>query len=75
LFGEDNVVRYRVSPEKLEHVAPWWTYLWWPRSQNFLRDALVHHLRPEVAGRDVVLDFSVRVRHAATPGDVENAAR
>lgn len=35
----------------------------------------MHDLRPEVAGRDVVLDFSVRVRHAATPNDVENAAR
>ena len=68
-------MRYRVSPEKPEHAAPWWTYLWWPKSQNFLRDALVHDLRPKVAGRDVVLDFSVRVRHAATPCDVENAAR
>jgi hypothetical protein len=76
LYGEDRVVRYLVSPEKPQQgPARWWTYLCLPRSPNFLRDALVRDLRPGVADGDVVLDFSVRVRHSATPQDVENAAR
>jgi Catalase len=75
LFGRDKVVRYLVSPETPERDAgDWWTRLCLPRSPNFLRDALANDLRPGVAHSDVVLNFSVRVRHSATPQDVENAA-
>jgi hypothetical protein len=75
LFGEDKVVRYLVGPEKpAQDAVPWWSCLWRRRSPNYLREALVYDLRPGSAGDDVVLDFSVRMRDAPTPRDVENAA-
>jgi Catalase len=75
LFGEDKVVRYLVSPETPQRdAAGWWAHFGLPRSPNFLRDALVNDLRPGGADNDVVLNFAVRVRHSATPQDVENAA-
>jgi hypothetical protein len=46
-------------------------------SKSFLQEALVMDLDPRVhqGGDDVVLDFSMRVRHAATSDDVEDGSR
>jgi hypothetical protein len=78
LFGEDKVVRYVVSPARRRHQpARWQSLLDLPRSDNFLRDALVSGLDPAThpSGDDVAFDFSIRVRHSATPGDAEDASR
>jgi len=77
LFGEDKVVRYVVSPARRRNkVARWWTFLW-PRSENFLQDALVKDLDPAThrPGDDLAFDFSILVRHSAGPDDVEDASR
>ena len=46
-------------------------------SKSFLQEALVRDLDPRAhqGGDDVVFDFSIRVRHAATADDVEDASR
>jgi hypothetical protein len=46
-------------------------------SKSFLQEALVRDLDPRThqGGDDVVFDFSIRVRHAATSDDVEDASR
>jgi len=46
-------------------------------SKSFLQEALVRDLDPRAhqSGDDVVFDFSIRVRHAATSDDVEDASR
>jgi hypothetical protein len=46
-------------------------------SKSFLQEALVMDLDPRVhqGGDDVVLDFSMRVRHAAASDDVKDASR
>ena len=46
-------------------------------SKSFLEEALVRDLDPRThqGGDDVVLDFSTRVRHAATSDDVEDGSR
>ncbi len=46
-------------------------------SKSFLQEALVRDLDPRAhqGGDDVVFDFSIRVRHAATSADVEDASR
>src|SRR5258705_5094496 len=46
-------------------------------SKSFLQEALVRDLDPRAhqGGDDVVFDFSIRVRHAATSDDVEDASR
>ncbi len=78
LFGEDKVVRYVVSPaRRRNNVARWWTFLCWWRSDDFLRDALVKDLDPAThrPGDDLAFDFSIRVRHSASPDDVEDASR
>jgi hypothetical protein len=78
LFGEDKVVRYLVSPaDRQNQSSRWWTFVFWPRSPSFLGEALVRDLDPHThqPGDDVVFDFSVRVRHAATSDDVEDASR
>ena len=43
-------------------------------SKSFLQDALVRDLDPRTrqGGDDIVFDFSMRVRHAATSDDVED---
>jgi hypothetical protein len=45
-------------------------------SKSFLREALVRDLDPRThqGGDDVVFDFSMRVRHAATSDDVEDGS-
>ena len=74
LLGEDNVVRYLVGPVRPQNDVPsWWSLLFGSRSESFLQDALVRDLTPVPPGDDVVFDFSVKVRHAATPEEVENA--
>lgn len=76
LFGEHKVVRYLVGPrDGQDEGARWRTFVPWTKPENFLRDALVRDLDPHQPGADVVLDFSIRVRHAATPDDVEDASR
>jgi hypothetical protein len=47
------------------------------RSKSFLQEAPVRDLDPSrhQGGDDVVFDFSIRVRHAATSYDVEDASR
>jgi len=77
LFGEDHVVRYIVSPVILARKISWWHRLFsGPRSDNYLRDALVSDLRPtaQPGSGQVAFDFSVRVRDRATPADVEDAS-
>jgi hypothetical protein len=46
-------------------------------SKSFLQEALVRDLDPRThqGGDDVVFDFSIRVRHAATSDDVEDASQ
>src|SRR3981189_1206649 len=46
-------------------------------SKSFLQEALVRDLDPRThqGGDDVVFDFSIRVRHAATADDVGDASR
>jgi hypothetical protein len=46
-------------------------------SKSFLQEALVRDLDPRThrGGDDVVFDLSIRVRHAATSDDVEDASR
>ena len=46
-------------------------------SKSFLQEALVRDLDPRThqGGDDVVFDFSMRVRHAATSDDVEDGSR
>jgi hypothetical protein len=45
-------------------------------SKSLLQEALVRDLDPRThQGGDVVFDFSIRVRHAATSDDVEDASR
>src|SRR2546430_3261561 len=78
LFGDDKVVRYVVRPERRRNnFARSWTFPSWPRSRSFLRDALVSDLDPAMhrPGDDFAFDFSVRVRHAASPNDAEDASR
>jgi len=78
LFGDDKVVRYVVRPERRRNnFARSWTFPTWPRSRSFLRDALVNDLDPAMhrPGDDFAFDFSVRVRHAASPNDAEDASR
>jgi catalase len=79
LFGEHKVVRYLVGPAggQDESTTRWWTFAFWARSKSFLQDALVRDLDPRThqPGGDVVLEFSIRVRHAATTDDVEDASR
>jgi hypothetical protein len=78
LFGDDKVVRYVVRPERRRNdFVRWWTFPTWPRSRSFLRDALVSDLDPAMhrPGDDFAFDFSVRVRHSASPNDAEDASR
>ncbi len=78
LFGDDMVVRYIVGPARGRNdSARWRTFLTWPRSEHFLRDALVSDLDPAMhrPSDDFALDFSVRVRHSATTDDAEDASR
>src|SRR5258706_13305386 len=78
LFGDHKLVRYVVGPVRhRNNSARWWTFLAWPRSTNFLQDALVSDLDPAVhrPGDDFAFDFSVRVRHSASPDDAEDASR
>ncbi|MGH6682059.1 MAG: hypothetical protein ACREDL_24710 [Bradyrhizobium sp.] len=78
LFGEDKIVRYVVGPARPQSAfAQWRSFLSWPRSENFLQDALLRDLNPvpHRPGEDFALDFSVRVRHAASPDDAEDASR
>ena len=78
LFGDDKVVRYVVRPERRrDKFARWSTFPTWPRSQSFLQEALVSDLDPAMhrPGDDFALDFSVRVRHSASPNDAEDASR
>ncbi|MEH2625306.1 hypothetical protein V1292_003361 [Bradyrhizobium sp. AZCC 1719] len=79
LFGEHKVVRYLVGPPGRQNGgAGWRMFALWTRSQSFLQDALVRDLDPHThrpGDHAVVLDFSIRIRHAATPDDVEDASR
>ncbi|WP_454619817.1 catalase [Bradyrhizobium cenepequi] len=76
LLGEDNVVRYLVSPVRRDNdITPWWwSFLFRSRSENFLQEALVRDLTPAPPGDDVVFDFSVWLCHGARPQDVEDAS-
>ncbi|WP_456634505.1 catalase [Bradyrhizobium sp. USDA 10063] len=72
LLGEHHVVRYVVGPVRPQNDVPsWWSLLFGSRSENFLQEAMLRDLAPP--GDDVVFDFAVKVRHAATPEEVENA--
>jgi len=78
LFGEHKVVRYLVGPPGGQNEdIRWWTLAFWTQSDSFLQDALVRDLDPHThqPGDDIMLDFSIRVRHAATSDDVEDASR
>ena len=78
LFGERKVVRYLVGPPGGQNQdTRWWTFAFWTQSKSFLQDALVRDLDPHThqGSDDVVFDFSIRVRHAATTDDVEDASR
>lgn len=78
LFGEDKVVRYVVGPARPQNAsARWRSFLSWPKSENFLQNALLADLNPAIhrSDEDFALDFSVRVRHAASPDDAEDASR
>jgi hypothetical protein len=78
LFGEDKVVRYIVGPAQPQSAfARWQSLFSWPRSENFLQDALARdlNLAPHRPGEDFALEFSVRLRHAASPDDAEDASR
>ncbi len=73
-LGDDRVVRYIATPTRRASGSPENQE---PLGDNFLHDALVSTLDPSTNpnGEPVVFDFSVHVRHAATPADVENASR
>jgi hypothetical protein len=73
LLGEDNVVRYLVSPAQRQDDVPSWWLLFGSLSQSFLQERMLRDLRPSPPGDDVVFDFSVHVRHSARPDEVENA--
>jgi hypothetical protein len=76
LFGEDKVVRYIVDPVgRRNNAASWWTFLYWPRSTDFLQDSLVSDLDPDTHGDDIEFEFSIRIRHSATSDDTEDASR
>lgn len=78
LFSEDKVVRYVVGPARPQNGVPRWrSFLSFPKSENFLRHALLRDLNPAPhrPGEDFALDFSVRVRHAPGPDDAEDASR
>ena len=79
LFGERNVVRYLVGPpDGQSESTGWGGFASWSKSESFLQDALVRDLDPHARGpgdHTIVLDFSIRVRHAATSDDVEDASR
>jgi hypothetical protein len=78
LFGNDKVILYVVGPKRRRNnFARRWTFPTWPRSKSFLQDALVSDLDPAVhrSGDDFAFDFSVRVRHSASPDDAEDASR
>jgi hypothetical protein len=73
-LGDNKVVRYSASPVQ----TPGGELVGANGSrQNFLHDALVAELDPGQPRADAkaVFDFSVRVRHEATPDDVEDASR
>jgi hypothetical protein len=75
LLGEDHVVRYVVGPvQRQDDIPSWWSLLFGSLSETFLQDALVRDLAPAPPGDDVVFDFAVRVRHAATTEDAEDAS-
>jgi hypothetical protein len=75
LLGDNQVVRYRVSPVQVPSAEP--KRFWRLCDKNFLRRALAAELRsrrPPVADK-AVLDFSIQIRDDATPDDVEDASR
>jgi hypothetical protein len=75
LLGDARVVRYRASPAQVPRSEP--KRLWRLCDENFLGRALAAELRarrPPVPDK-AVFDFSLQVRHAVTPDDVEDASR
>jgi hypothetical protein len=77
-MGDHKVVRYLVGPPGgQDEDAKWWTFAFWVQSSSFLQEALVRDLDPHThqGGDDVVLDFSIRMRHTATSDDEEDASR
>ena len=73
-IGEHKVVRYLVGPPGGQMRTPDGGRLRLGPSKSFLQEALVRDLDPRThqGGDDVVSDFSIRLRHAATSDDVED---
>jgi Catalase len=76
LLGDDKVVRYIATPLQTPRGSSS-RRTWGKPNDNFLRDALTAELDPEHhnAEEKAVFDFSLRVRHAPTQHDVEDASR
>jgi hypothetical protein len=73
LLGDDQVVRYRVSPAQV----PSPQRLWHLCDENFLRRALAAELRPRdpPAADKAVFNFLLQLRKDAKPDDVEDPSR
>ena len=74
-LGSDKVVRYKVTPLDTPRavISPGSVR----RPENCLHDALLAELDPSLhdVGEKAVFDFSVQLRDAVTPDDVEDASR
>jgi hypothetical protein len=73
-FGADKVVRYKATPMNIPRpVAPHHSEM---RRDDFLHESLLAELDStrHDAEDKAVFDFSVQVRHAARPDDVEDAS-
>ena len=73
LLGDDTVVRYVALPWSIPHARPGDRG---GSNDNFLRAAMIAELDPATHSPDeaAVFDFAVRLRHAPTPDDVEDAS-
>jgi hypothetical protein len=73
-LGGDKVVRYKATPVHTPRAVPLGSKT---QSENFLHDSLVAELDPTQHDPEekAVFDFSVQLRAAATPEDVEDASR
>jgi hypothetical protein len=70
-LGADMVVRYIARP-----LGSPYSRMNDKSGDNYLHDALVAALNPEAPSNGpITFDFSVQIRHAATPADVEDACR
>jgi hypothetical protein len=76
LFGGDKVVRYKATPVRIPRAV--FPALAQSRPESSLHDTLVAELDPaqhNPGEEEAVFEFSVQVRDAAKPDDVEDASR